>query len=69
VPPKVVGLLFDGRHLDLEQVMQELTGEENVGDKQGSGYVWSDGQITRRQKFIDATLCALVPHFSKFYQK
>lgn len=67
VPPRVVELLFDGRRLDLEQVMQELTGEENIWDKQGSGYVWSDGQITRTEKFAHATLCALVPHFSKFY--
>jgi|GEM_PF-6606124 len=49
--------------------MQELTGEENVGDKQGSGAIWSDGFLTRQEQFILATKCAIVPHFSKFYKK
>lgn len=68
VPTRVVELLFDGRHLDLEEVMHELTGEEHVGDKQGSGAVWSDGFLTRQEQFIIASKCALVPHFSKFYR-
>ena len=68
VPPPVVDLLFDGRHLDLEQVMHELTGEENVWDKQWSGAVWSNGFLTRQEQFIMAAKCAIVPHFSKFYK-
>jgi inosine/xanthosine triphosphatase len=68
VPEKVVELLFDGRHLDLEEIMFEITGEENVWDKQGSGAVWSDGFLTRQEQFILATKCALVPMFSKFYR-
>ena len=67
VPDTVVDLLFDGRNLDLEQVMREISGEENVWDKQGSGAVWSDGFLTRQEQFILATKCALVPHFSIFY--
>lgn len=68
VPPRVVELLFDGRHLDLEQVMHELTGEADVWDKQGSGAVWSDGYLTRQEQFITATKCALVPMLSSFYK-
>ena len=68
VPDTVVDLLFDGRNLDLEQVMREISGEENVWDKQGSGAVWSDGFLTRQEQFILATKCALVPHFSSFYR-
>ena len=69
VPPRVVELLFDGRWLDLEQVMYEITWEENVGDKKGSRAIWSDGFLTRQEQFILATKCAIVPHFSKFYKK
>ena len=69
VPSRVVELLFDGRHLDLEQVMYELTGEADVGDKQGSGAVWSDGYLTRLEQFIVAAKCAIVPMFSNFYRK
>jgi inosine/xanthosine triphosphatase len=68
VPSKVVDLLFDGRNLDLEQVMHELMGAENVGDKQGSGAVWSDGFLTRQEQFTIAAKCAIVPLFSKYYQ-
>ncbi len=67
VPRKVVDLLFDGRNLDLEQVMHELVGAEDVGDKQGSGAVWSDGFLTRQEQFIVAGKCAIVPLFSSFY--
>lgn len=69
VPSRVVELLFDGRNLDLEQVMQEITGEENVGDKQGSGAVWSDGYLTRQEQFTIAAKAALVPMFSNFYKR
>ena len=67
VPPRVAELLFDGRNLDLEEVMQELTGEESVWDKKGSGAVWSDGFITRQEQFIIATKCALIATVSPFY--
>ncbi len=69
VPEQVVGLLFDGRDLDLEQVMTELSWEEHVWDKEGSGAIWSDGFLTRQEQFIIATKCAIVPHFSKYYAK
>lgn len=69
MPERVVDGLFDGRGRDLEQVMHELTGEENVGDKQGSGAVWSDGYLTRQEQFITAAKCALVPLMSDFYTK
>ncbi len=67
VPEQVVDLLFDGRSLDLEQVMHELMGAENVGDKQGSGAIWSDWFLTRQEQFITAAKCAIVPMFSSFY--
>lgn len=68
VPDSVVGLLFDGRKRDLEEIMRELSWEENVWDKQGSGAVWSNGFLTRQEQFILATKCAIVPHFSQYYQ-
>jgi inosine/xanthosine triphosphatase len=69
VPGSVVELLFDGRGRDLEQIVHELSWEESVWDKQGSGAVWSDGFITRQEQFILATKGALVPLFNRFYQK
>ena len=68
VPDRVVALLFDGRGLDLEQVMHELSGVEHVWDKEGSGAIWSDGFLTRQEQFIIATKCAIVPHFSQYYR-
>lgn len=68
VPDIVLQGLLDGRGRDLEEVMEEITWLKNVWDINGSGWVWSDGHITRQDKFVHAILCALVPHFSTFYK-
>ncbi|MDD2916729.1 MAG: inosine/xanthosine triphosphatase [Candidatus Gracilibacteria bacterium] len=69
VPEVVVDGLFDGRGRDLEQVVHSLGGEENIGDKQGSFHVWTDGMLTRKEQFVMATQCAITPFFNRFYRK
>ncbi len=69
VPDAVVDMLFDGQGRDLEQVVHALGWEENIGDKQGSFSVWTDGMLTRREQFIMATQCAIAPIFNSYYRK
>ncbi len=69
VPDAVAEGLFDGQWRDLEQVVHALGGEENIGDKQGSFHVWTDGILSRREQFIMATQCAIAPFFNEFYKK
>lgn len=69
VPDAVVDGLFDGQGRDLEQVVHSLGGEENIGDKQGSFYAWTDGMLSRREQFIMATECAIAPFFNEYYSK
>ncbi len=68
VPEKVAERLFDGRGHDLEQIMHELSGEENIGDTGGSPSLWSDGMLIRKDEFIYATQAALAPFFNRFYR-
>lgn len=69
VPDAVVERLFDGQWRDLEQIVHALGGEENIGDKQGSFHVWTDGMLSRKEQFIMATQCAIAPFFNEFYKK
>lgn len=68
VPEKVAERLFDGRGHDLEMIMHELSGEENIGDTGGSPSLWSDGMLIRKDEFVFATQCALSPFFNTFYK-
>jgi non-canonical (house-cleaning) NTP pyrophosphatase len=69
VPDIVAEGLFDWQWRDLEQVIHALGGEENIGDKQGSFHIWTDGMLSRREQFIMATQCAIAPFFNAFYKK
>jgi non-canonical (house-cleaning) NTP pyrophosphatase len=68
VPEKVAERLFDGRWLDLEKIMYELSGEEDIGDAGGSPSLWTDGMLIRKDEFIFATQAALAPFFNRFYR-
>lgn len=67
VPSQVVEKLHDGSGRDLEQVMYEISGVENIGDHAGSFALWSSDMLTRTDQFRLATQCAIVPFFSPFY--
>jgi inosine/xanthosine triphosphatase len=67
VPRAVVEKLYDGTGRDLEQIMHEMAGVENIGDNAGSFALWSDNMLTRTDQFRLATQCAIVPFFSPFY--
>lgn len=67
VPTEVVQKLHDGSGRDLEQIMHEIAGVENIGDHAGSFALWSDNMLTRTDQFRLATQCAIVPFFSPFY--
>ncbi len=67
VPVQVVEKLHDGSGRDLEQVMHEICGVENIGDHAGSFALWSSDMLTRTDQFRLATQCAIVPFFSPFY--
>lgn len=69
VPNAVVDMLFDGQRRDLEQVVHALGWEENIGDKNGSFHIWTDGMLSRKEQFIMATQCAIAPFFNGFYKK
>lgn len=68
VPRSVVDGLFDGRNRDMEEVMQEISGIENIGDHQGSFHAWTDGVLSRKTQFVLATQCAIAPFFNEFYK-
>lgn len=68
VPHQVVEKLHDGSRRDLEQVMHEISGVENIGDHAGSFALWSDNMLTRTDQFRLATQCAIVPFFNSFYR-
>lgn len=68
MPLAVVLWLFDGQKKDIEQVVEILYGEESVGDKEGTFWLFSDWLLPRSDSFVQATKAALVPHFSKFYK-
>lgn len=68
VPEPVAERLFDGQWRDLEQIMQELSGHENIGDSGWSPSLWSDGMLIRKDEFISATQAALAPFFNRFYR-
>jgi len=67
VPEIVVQKLYDGSGRDLEQIMHEIAGVENIGDHAGSFALWSSNMLTRTDQFRLATQCAIVPFFSSFY--
>ncbi len=67
VPDTVVEKLYDGSGRDLEQIMHEIAGVENIGDHAGSFALWSSNMLTRTDQFRLATQCAIVPFFSSFY--
>lgn len=67
VPAIVVEKLYDGSGRDLEQIMHEIAGVENIGDHAGSFALWSNNMLTRTDQFRLATQCAMVPFFSSFY--
>lgn len=68
VPSQVVEKLHDGSGRDLEQIMHEIAGVENIGDHAGSFALWSNNMLTRTDQFRLATQCAMVPFFSPFYE-
>lgn len=68
VPEIVVDALFDWRWRDLEQIAHALWSPENIADKNGSFYEWTDGMLSRKDQFVMATQCAIAPFFNKFYQ-
>ena len=67
LPERVVEWLFDGQKRDLEEVVHSLYGEESVGDKEGSFWLFSFWLLPRSGAFAEATKAALIPHFSTFY--
>ena len=67
VPEKVVKLLFDGSGKDVEEIIEILSWESSVGDKLWAASVWTDGMLSRQVRSIEATQCALAPHFNHFY--
>ena len=66
VPVQVVEKLHDGSGRDLEQVMHEICGVENIGDHAGSFALWSSDMLTRTDQFRLATQCAIVPFLAHF---
>ncbi len=68
LPDRVTDSLFDGRKRDLEEVVQELYGEESIGDKEWSFWLFSLGLLPRSGAFAEATIAALVPHFSTYFR-
>ena len=54
-----------GKGLELGEVMDNLTGEENTKQKQGAVGYFTKGVMDRKQYYTDALIVALIPFLNK----
>ena len=69
VPEIVAEKLFDGQNKTLNEVMTSLGEDENGSQMWWSFAAFSDGMISRRDSFVQATECAIAPFFNRFYKE
>lgn len=67
VPEKIQTRLYNWGE-ELSTIIDSLSGEENVGHRNGSFWMWSDDMITRSESFQQAFLCAIAPFYNRFYK-
>jgi len=61
IPSLIWDRLLRNRGLELEDIMEEISGIEKIGDKIGAFGFLTEGKYDREKAFEDAIICALAP--------
>jgi len=65
LPKKIVDKLINNREIELEDLMEKITGIINIGKKGGAIQYLSKNFLTREDLSIQAVTTALIPHLNK----
>ena len=65
LPKNVVDKLLEDRSIELEDLMEELTGIPEIGEKFGAIHYLSKGLMSREDLSEQAVATALIPHINK----
>jgi len=70
LPGSVVDKLFEDKSIELEDIMEELTGIRKIGEKFGAIHYLSKGVMSREDLSRQAVITALIPHINRgLYQR
>lgn len=61
IPSLIWDRLSSNRKLELEDIMEEISGIDRIGDKIGAFGFLTEGKYDRERAFEDAIICALAP--------
>ncbi len=61
VPSWIWDKLIGNKQLELEDIMEKITGIEKIGDRMGAFGFLTDERYDREKAFEDAIICALAP--------
>lgn len=64
-PPHVVKLLLDNPHMELGDIMGQLSGDKNIKNNEGAIGFYSHGRITRTDITRQGVQMALIPFINK----
>lgn len=64
-PVKAVEAVKEGEALEVEEVIEEITGVKAIGEKIGAIGFLSRNNIDRRTLSIESVICALIPRINK----
>lgn len=65
LPKPIVDKIINNPSIELEDIMEELTGIDKIGEKMGAIYILSKGVMSRLHLSEQAVLTALLPFINK----
>ncbi len=67
LPLKVIEDILSGKHIEVEEVIEEISGIHGIGDSIGAVGYFTNQKITRIDLCMQAVISALIPRLNKKY--
>lgn len=65
LPPKVIRDILSGKHIEVEEVIEEISGIQGIGDSIGAVGYLTNQKITRIDLCMQAVISALTPRLNR----